>query len=352
MSKDYEEMNQCEKKSLIEASKNSLKNVFNHMTTDDWDSFFQSVKNTDMLNAMILLLDAKHEIMRVQCSFKNHYIDSSDMHRFLIYGEEIVPLNYDNVLAIFPSDRFEYLYKGEDITDSFVTCIDMLGVDSYLGKILYAGIINEESPNEGFADLNNTELINETEVYMIDEQSAIWKRYFAESYRLFESEQYKLAFLHSFIGFESLIEYLNEILYNVYLNEQNEIVRNMFEYYNTELWTPINLIEKNILISQAYQRLKHLEDENRKLIKDKLSTIFRYVNDLENNQAEKKINDFLFFEKLRNVLAHGDSLERDDLKEDRLYQKYYDKMSNTLDFELVYIDFFNHIGTMIKELIN
>lgn len=228
----------------------------------------------------------------------------------------------------------------------------MLGTDSYSGKFLYAGIVNEESESVGFADLNSTVLINKTEVYMIDEQSAIWKRYFAESYRLYESEQYKLAFLHAFIGFESLIEYLNSILYNVYLKEQNESLKFEFENYNKSIWTPINLIENHILKTQSYQRLKHLENENRKLIDDKLFTILRYVNDLEKEVAERKLIAFRFFEKLRNVLAHGDSYEREDLKEIRVYQKYYNVEEKKIDFELVYRDFFEHIGNMIKELVN
>lgn len=352
MNKEYEEMNECEKTKLIAMSKQGIKDEFAHIDKGDWDNFFQCIKDKELLSAIAILLDAKKEKKQVECSFDNQYIDSNDMHRFLIYGEEKISLNYDNVLAIIPSKRFNYYYEEEDITESFVSCIDMLGTDSYSGKFLYAGIVNEESESVGFADLNSTVLINETEVYMIDEQSAIWKRYFAESYRLYESEQYKLAFLHSFIGFESLIEYLNSILYNAYLKEQNESLEFEFEYYNKSLWTPINLIEKHILKTQSYQRLKHLENENRRLIDDKLFTILRYVNDLEKKVAESKLIDFKFFEKLRNVLAHGDSYEREDLKEIRIHQKYYNMEEKKMDFELVYRDFFEHIGNMIKELVN
>ncbi|MDE5597050.1 MAG: hypothetical protein K2J04_04400 [Lachnospiraceae bacterium] len=179
----------------------------------------------------------------------------------------------------------------------------------------------------------------------------MWKRYFAESYRLYETEQYKLAFLHAFIGFECLIEHINSILYHIYLDEQNENLECAFKEYNRSFWTPISLLENNILKSQSYQRLKHLEDENRGLIDDKLKTIFRYVNNLESKVAEKKISTFKFYEKLRNALAHGDSLQRADLIEHRLYQKYYRDEENSLDFDVVYIDFFEQIGILIKELV-
>lgn len=352
MNEEIEEMNEYEKTELITKSKQGIKEEFNHMDKYDWDNYFRCVKDKELLSAIAVLLDAKKETKQVKCSFNNQYIDSNCIHRFLIYGEERIPLNYDNVLAIIPSESFDYFYKEQDITKSFVSCIDLLGTDSYSGKFLYAGIVNEESESAGFADLNSTVLINETEVYMIDEQSAIWKRYFAESYRLYESEQYKLAFLHAFIGFESLIEYLNSILYNVYLKEQNETLEYEFKCYNKSIWTPINLIENNILKTQSYQRLKHFENENRKIIDDKLCTILRYVNDLEKKVAEKKLLAFRFFEKLRNVLAHGDSFEREDLKEFRIYQKYYNVEENTMNFELVYCDFFECIGNMIKELVN
>lgn len=310
MNKEIEEMNECEKIELITKSKQGIKEKFNHMDKDDWDNYFQLVKDKKLLSAIAILLDAKKEKKQVKCSFNNRYIDSNGKHRFLIYGEERIPLNYDNVLAIIPSERFDYLYEEQDITKSFVSCIDLLGTDSYSGKFLYAGIVNEESESAGFVDLNSTVLNNETEVYMIDEQSAIWKRYFAESYRLYESEQYKLAFLHAFIGFESLIEYMNSILYNLYLKEQNKLLEFEFKSYNKSIRTPINLIENYILKTQSYQRLKHLENENRKLVDDKLCTILRYVNDLEKEVAERKLLAFKFFEKLRNVLAHGDSFER------------------------------------------
>lgn len=352
MNKEIEEMNECQKAKLIEMSKQDIKKEFAHIDEADWDNYFQSIKNKELLSAIAILLDVKKEIKQVKCLFNNKYIDANDMHRFLIYGEERISLNYDNVLAIIPSERFGYYYEGEDITEWFVPCIDMLGIDSYSGRFLYAGIVNEESDIAGFADLNSTDLINETKVYTIDEQSASWKRYFAESYRLYESEQYKLAFLHAFIGFESLIEYLNSILYNVYLKEQNEALEFEFKYYNKAIWTPINLIENQILKTQSYQRLKHLENENRKLIDDKLFTILRYVNDLEKEVTERKLIAFRFFEKLRNVLAHGDSYEREDLKEIRIYQKYYNAKKKKMDFELIYCDFFKYIGDMIKELVN
>lgn len=351
MNEEKIEMNEVEKETLISRSKQDIKENFAHINTTDWDTFFQCIKDEEILKALAILLDAKNERLQVKCSFNNQYLDPNNMHRFWIYGEERVPLNYDYALAIIPSKSFKYYFEEEDITDSFVSCMGLLGVDSYSGKFMYGGIIDEESVDAGFADLNLTTLINETEVYTIDEQSAIWKMCFAESYRLYESQQYKLAFLHAFIGFESLIEYLNEILYNVYLKEQNEVLQFTLENYNTSFWTPVNLVDNYILKTQVYQRLKHLEDEGRSLINDKLFNILRYVNDLETQIADNKLTDFKFYEKLRNVLAHGDSYEREDLKAFRIYQKYYTE-DNKLDFELIYRDFFEHIGRMIKELVD
>lgn len=349
MNKDYVEMNEYEKECLITSSKQGIKYVFNYIENDIWDTYFQKIKDNELLEAMIILLNAKKELKEVECSFNNQFIDSNDMHKFWIYGEERIPLDYDNVLAIVPSDSFKYCYDEEELSDSFLPCIGLLGTDSYSGKFLYAGIVNEYTA-EGFADLSLATLKNETTVYKIDEQSAMWKRYFSESYRLYDSGQYKLAFLHAFIGFESLIEYLNSTLYNVYLEHQNRELGSIFETYNKSKWTPLSLIENDILKAQSYQRLKHLENENRRLIDDKLGTILRYVNDLEEKEAENKLKDFKFFEKLRNVLAHGDSFEREDLKYYCIYQKYYDLETSNMNFEMIYRDFFAHIGSIIKEL--
>lgn len=351
MAKDCVEMNKYEKEKLIAKSKQAIRSEFIHIEQNDWGKYFHYINDDELLIAMSILLDAKKEKVQVKCTFDNHYIDSFDTHKFLIYGEERVPQSYDNVLAVIPSKEFKYFCEDEDITGAFVSCIDMLGVDSYSGKIIYSGIVNEESASEGFVDLNSTALINETEVYLIDELSPIWKKCFAESYRLYESEQYKLAFLHSFIGFESFIEYLNGILYNVYLKEQNDLLMSIFDNYNKAEWTPIDLIEKNVLNAESFQRLQHLRNENRGLIDDKLFNILRYVNDLETSAAERKLVDFKFFEKLRNVLAHGDSYEREDLKAIRVYQKYYDKSEKKMNFELIYRDFFIHIGNIIRELV-
>lgn len=351
MNKEYVEMNECEKKYLINKSKEMLRKEFEYIDIDNYKKYNQSIKDKEILNALIILLNAKLEKKQIQCNYSNEYIGSVNDHRFFIHGAEKIDINYDNVLAIIPNEKFTYLYEGEDITKSFVLNMDIIDVDSYSGKFIYAGILDEDSAYAGFADINSTILMNETEIYNIDEDSAMWKRYFAESYRLYETEQYKLAFLHAFIGFECLIEHINSILYHVYLNEQNEALEFEFKSYNRSYWTPLSLLENNILKSQSYQRLKHLEDENRGLIDDKLKTILRYVNNLESKMAENKLSTFKFYEKLRNVLAHGDSLQRADLKEHRLYQKYCRDEENSLDFDVVYMDFFEQIGILIKELV-
>lgn len=351
MNEEYVEMNECEKKNLIDKSKERLRKEFAYISIDDWKKYNQFIKDKEVLNALIILLDAKLEERQIQCNYSNEYIDSDNTHRFFIHGAEKINLNYDNVLAIIPNKKFTYLYEDEDITESFVSSMDMIDVDSYSGKFIYAGILNEESADAGFADLNSTTLINETKIYNIDENSAMWKRYFAESYRLYEAEQYKLAFLHAFIGFESLIEHMNSILYHVYLDEQNQTLEFVFEKYNRSYWTPLSLLENDILKSQSYQRLKHLENENRRLIDDKLKTILRYVNDLESKPANNKLVIFKFYEKLRNILAHGDSLQREDLKDHYLYKKYCCDEENSLEFDIIYRDFFEQIGILIAELV-
>lgn len=351
MSKEYIEMNECEKNYLINKSKEMLRKEFDYISINDYEIYNQSIKDKEILNALIILLDAKLEKKQIQCNYSNEYVDSNNNHRFFIHGAEKIRINYDNVLAIIPNEKFTYLYEDEDITEWFVLSMDMIGVDSYSGKFIYAGILDEESADAGFADLNNTTLINEIKIYNIDENSAIWKRYFAESYRLYDAEQYKLAFLHAFIGFESLIEHINSILYQVYIDEQNKNLEFVFKEYNRTYWTPLSLLENNILKSQSYQRLKHLENENRGLIDDKLKTILRYVNNLESKTAKNKISSLKFYEKLRNVLVHGDSLQRGDLKEHCLYQKYYHEEEESLNFDVVYRDFFEQIGILIKELV-
>ncbi len=352
MNKEYIEMNQYEKSRLIKKSKEEIRKEFDYIKINDWDRYSQFIKAKEVLNALIILLGAELEERQIECNCFAEPINLADAYKFFIHGAEKIHLNYDNVLAIVPNEDFRYLHEDEDITEWFVSNIDMIDVDPYSGKFMYAGIINEESAGVGFVDINSAILMNETKIYYIAEDSPMWKRYFAESYRLYEAEQYKLAFLHAFIGFESQIEHINSILYHVYLDEQNEILEFVFEKYDRSCWTPLSLLEDNILKSQSYQRLKHLEDENRRLIDDKLKTILRYVKDYDSKCAKNKLSSFKFYEKLRNVLAHGDSLQKIDLKEHCLYQKYYCEKENSFDFDAVYVDFFERIGTFIKELVD
>lgn len=351
MNEEYVEMNEYQKNCLIKKAKNGLQKEFANIHNDGWKKYNGFIKDKEILKALIILLDAKLEERQIECNYSNEYIDSENTHRFFIHGAEKINLNFDNVLAIIPNRKFTYLHDEDDITEWFVSSMDMISVDSYSGRFIYAGILNEESANAGFVDLDSAVLINKTRIYNIDENSAMWKRYFAESYRLYEAEQYKLAFLHAFIGFESLIEHINSILYQVYLDEQNQIIECAFNTYNRSYFTPISLLENDILKSQSYQRLKHLEDKNRGLVDDKLKTILRYVNNLESKPAENKLTTFKFYEKLRNILAHGDSLQRADLKEYRLYKKYCRDEEKSLDFDDIYIDFFEQIGILLTELV-
>ena len=345
------EMNKCEKENLIEKSKKALRREFVSMEGEGWKQYNEYIKSSDMLEALSVLLNATREEEEIECSFSNEYIDMENPHRFFIHGEEEICINYDNVLDITPTNSFSYWYQGEEVTDYFVSNMNVIGVDSYSGKFIYSGIINEESAYAGFVDLSSAILTSRIIIYTFDENSAAWKRYFAESYRLYKSGQYKLAFLHAFIGFESQIEYINGIIYDVYLDEQNQMLKFEFEECNKLCYPPITLLEEFVLGSESYKRMKHLKKENRSLIDDKLVTVLKYVNDLETKSANNKVKKFKFFEKLRNILAHGDSLERDDFKKERLYNKYYCNKEKSFDFQTAYVDFFECIGILIKELI-
>lgn len=338
-------MNQVEKYCLKEASKNGIKKEFANMCEDKWKNYKQYLEKKDVLEALIILLNAEDKEDSVELNFQNEYIGNGHCDNIFIYGEDEISLDYDNVLAIIPNEEFIYSWDDADITDLFVSNTYISSLNMYSGKISYAGIIEEGS------DLSYSKLKIKIKIYYIDKNSAAWKRYFAESYRLYESKQYKIAFLHAFIGFENLVEYMNDVLKKIYLVHQNEMSETIFRACLFQKQKPVSVLEEEILDSESYKRLKHLEKENRKLIDDKLTTILRYVNDLEEKKAHKKIVDFKFYENLRNILAHGDSLQRSDLTNSSLYKKYKSGNGNDMDFEKVYVDFFEKIGNIIEQLV-
>ncbi len=180
-------MNSCEKKNLIEKSKEAIKAEFKHVGKTGWASFFGHIEKNEFLSAMTILLNAKSEKKEVNCSFDNQFVDENDLHKLWIHGEERIPLDYDNVLAIDSSGHFVLYFEENDVTVPFVSIIDLVGIDSYSGRILYTGIVNEET-ELGLIDISDSCLVYKTNVYMIEEQSAMWKKYFAESYRLYTSE--------------------------------------------------------------------------------------------------------------------------------------------------------------------
>ncbi|MDE5597051.1 MAG: hypothetical protein K2J04_04405 [Lachnospiraceae bacterium] len=134
MNKEYVEMNEYEKTILINKSKEMLRKEFEFIGIDNYKKYNQFIKDKEILNALIILLDAKLEKKQIQCNYSNAYIDSENTHRFFIHGVEKIHINYDNVLAIIPDDKFTYSCEGEDITELFDLSIDMIHVDSYSGK--------------------------------------------------------------------------------------------------------------------------------------------------------------------------------------------------------------------------
>ena len=104
-------MNNEEKKRLIARSKEAFKKEFSHISENDWDIFFGYINEEELLYAFTILLDARKEDIEVECSFENRFVDENDTHRFMIFGEERLPLNYVNVLAIIPNGEFNFLYE-------------------------------------------------------------------------------------------------------------------------------------------------------------------------------------------------------------------------------------------------
>ena len=193
-------------------------------------------------------------------------------------------------------------------------------------------------------------MFNEVQVRYIEDNEPAWKKHIAASYRLYEGKSYKLAFLTAFIGLDSLIELMNEIIKNVYLSYENEVIDIQLKTYDKSYWSIIRLLREEILVSEAYKRLEKLENLNRKLVKEKLATILKFTNEWSNSVCQKYVGKISFFEIIRNSLAHGSDYNKDYIYKQPYVQIYKNKYTNDIDFDKLYIDLILTICQLIEDL--
>lgn len=359
-----EKKNEYEKNLLLSEPKKTITNLFkwfdktsyaNNVDIADM-SIKEQIRNLDVLDLICYMLNAKKMVKRVKCEFENEFFEGdSKSGKYFIWGSTDVSENLENIINISISDKFEYISEycesepPQNYADKFLSHVNINEINMYKGSFSYTGVINEESPF-GTAPLDMMTLYNEVEINFIGGNEPAWKKYIADSYKLFDGGAYKLAFLNAFIGLDSLIELLNDTLKEWYLYRENEMIDYEFKNYNSESCTAITVMRDRILKSESYARLVKLENPYRKLIKEKLITILKYTNDWGKSRCNNYVLKLSFFEDIRNSLAHGNDYNKEYIKKKSFYNIYTDG-NDSLSFSLLYTDLIFSIDKLIEELI-
>lgn len=361
---EYIEMNDFERKELKAKVKNSIQSMF------DWfkeGSYFDSVgisakkriiqlEEIEVDELVSYVLDARLESIKVKCNFNNEFFEGDNRSgKFFVWGDATIDENLENIISMEPSLHFTYESEfddsdyPEDYSRYLISHTNISDVNMYSGSFSYTGIVSEES-EYGRAPLECMELFNEVQIRYIEDNEPAWKKHIAASYRLYNGKSYKLAFLMAFIGLDSLIELINETIKNVYFLHVNENIDFEFKNYNKSFWTAIKLMREDILVSESYMRLEKLENPNRKLVKEKLVTIFKFANDWTNAECQRYVGEILFFEVIRNSLAHGNDYNKDYIQGQSYFGLYKDEVTNDIDFNKLYVGLIMDICQLIEDL--
>lgn len=364
---DYKKMNDCERDKLKQATKNKIKDMFcwfknsTYLKSDNQldGKIKAKIEKMDVLKLVNRILNANFDAVKVECHFDNEFLHRDYRSgQFFIWGDAEINKNLENMISMKPSSKFTYEYEyddseePEDYSRDFVSHLNTSGINLYRGTFSYTGIVSEDSARGcGGASIEEMKLFNEVQISYIEDNEPAWKKHIAASYRLYDGKSYQLAFLMAFIGFDSLIELINENIKEVYLSFENQIIDLQFKHYNSKYWTAIKLMREEILMSESYKRLEKLENPNRQLVNEKLLTILKFTNEWENDKCKQYARKFSFFEAIRNSLAHGNDYKKDYIQKMKSYKIYKNEKTNDIDFDKLYAGFILTIYELIEELI-
>ena len=358
-------MNDEERSKLEEKTKKEIKKLFHWFNESTYlksaeladKNIKDQLEKIDVTNIVSYILDAKFEDTKVSCIFENEFFEGDNRSgKFFIWGKARIYQNLENIISIEPSpyficeNEFDGLEYPEDYSRHLIRHIHINDVNMYSGTFYYSGLVSEESSNVSMS-LEDMKLFNNVKVMYIEDNEPAWKKHISASYRLYNGKSYQLAFLMAFIGFDSLIELINETLKDVYLLHENEMIDFQLKYYNPALWTAIKIMREQVLGAESYKRLEKLENPNRKLVEEKLSTILRFTNGWENSKCKKYIGKFLFFEVIRNSLAHGNDFDKSYIQRQSYFGIYKKGDKNNIDFDKLYVGLLLSICQLIEDLI-
>ena len=362
---DYIEMNDVERSKLEEKTKKEIKRLFNWFKESTYlklagladKNIKDQLEKIDVTNIVSYILNATFEDTKVSCNFENEFFEGDNRSgKFFIWGKARIHQNLENIISIEPSpdficeNEFDGLEYPEVYSRQLIRHIHINDVNMYSGTFYYSGLVSEESSNVSMS-LEDMKLFNNVKVMYIEDNEPAWKKHISASYRLYNGKSYQLAFLMAFIGFDSLIELINETLKDVYLLHENEMIDFQLKCYNPALWTAIKIMREQVLGAESYKRLEKLENPNRKLVEEKLSTILRFTNGWENSKCKKYIGKFLFFEVIRNSLAHGNDCDKSYIQKHSYFGMYKKGDKNDIDFNKLYLGLLLSICQLIEDLI-
>lgn len=362
---DYIEMNDVERSKLEEKTKKEIKILFHWFKESTYlksvgladKKLRDQLEEIDVTDIVSYILNAKLEYTKVSCNFENEFLEGDSRSRkFFIWGDTRIHQNLENIISMEPSsnficeNEFDDLECPEDYSRHLIRHIHINDINMYSGTFYYSGIVSEESSNVSML-LENMKLFNNVKVMYIEDNEPAWKKHISASYRLYKGESYQLAFLMAFIGFDSLIELMNETLKDVYLSHENEMIDFQLKNYTPALWTAIKIMREQVLVAESYKRLERLENTNRKLVEEKLATILQFTNSWENSKCKKYIGKFLFFEVIRNSLAHGNDCDKSYIQSQTYFGIYKKGDKNDIDFDKLYVDLLLSICQLIEDLI-
>lgn len=323
-------------------SENSKSNLFNTLN-ENYDS--------EVLKFVTNLIDANYESQLVKCDFENEYLEGNHRSdKLFIYGKGHLNLSSDLLLHHTPSEHF--IYKTDDFdfdAPKYIEHLNITNVDHYGGSFSFSGILKTFNGAD-YIEFGEAKLCNEISYYSIEYDSDVWCKYVLESYRFYTVGSYQTAYLMLFISLDSLIELIISELLDFYQNEfQNQAIFNMANYINQDKYPVTEFINTFLIEAPLNKILIQLDNKKRKLIDQKLDQILELCTYFSKEQRGKVIKILTFFEKVRNTLAHGNSINLKKLKEDfAIAQKYI--VDDEIKFDKLFIGLLIEIMKLLKNI--
>lgn len=324
---------------LCENSKNNL--------FDTLDKNYDS----EVLKFVANLIDANYESQLVICDFENEYFEGDcRSDKLFIYGKGQLNLSSDLLLHHSPSNNF--IYKADEYefdASNYSEHLNITNVDHYGGSFSFSGILKEYNGAD-YIEFGAAKLCNVIHYYSIEYNSDVWCKYVLESYRFYTVSSFQTAYLMLFISLDSLIELIIAELMVFYQREfQKGAVFKMKTYIKQDKDPVTEFINTCLIEDPNNKILIQLDNRKRKLIEQKLDQILELCTDFNKMKRGKVIKILTFFEKVRNTLAHGNTINIKELKEEfAIAHKYI--VDDEIKFDKLFIGLLIEIMKLLNNI--